>query len=101
MTSPEGEREFWRRHLAGRSPLLALATDRPRPATPSRRRGSLRVPMSTASARAPQEVLVTAFTTLLHHYTGQHDLLVGCVDRHERTGVLRADLSGDPTFGEL
>ena len=54
------------------------------------------------------------FQTLLHRYTGQDDFCVGTpvagrtqpeleglIGFFANTLVLRADLSGDPTFGEL
>ena len=59
-------------------------------------------------------VLVAAFKTLLHRYTGADDVVIGAPisGRHHEelepligffsnTLVLRTDLSGDPTFGEL
>ncbi|HUE36707.1 MAG TPA: AMP-binding protein, partial [Candidatus Acidoferrum sp.] len=59
-------------------------------------------------------LLLAAFETLLHRYTGQEDILVGSpvagrtsVEAENLIGfflntlVLRGDLSGDPTFREL
>src|SRR5215831_21230302 len=84
----QGARAYWRRRLAGSPPLLALATDRPRLAAPSRDTASLRVALSAelhtqlhAMAQdegiPPLVPLLTAFAALLRHYTGQDDLLVG------------------------
>ena len=62
----------------------------------------------------PFMVLLAAFQTLLHRYSGQDDLCIGTPiagrNRAETEGligffvntlVLRGDLSGDPTFAEL
>ncbi|MBN1171174.1 MAG: amino acid adenylation domain-containing protein [Micromonosporaceae bacterium] len=62
----------------------------------------------------PFVVLVAAFFTLLHRYSGLDDLVIGSPDanrRHESVSwmigcfasmaVLRGDVSGDPTFREL
>src|SRR5512140_3087198 len=111
---------YWRRRLADSPPLLALATDRPRPVTPTMRGAALRVPLSAelherARALARQEgttpfaPLVAAFIALLRHYTGQDDLPVGTgvaggdgqaaaglPGTFVNTVVLRTDLSGDP-----
>jgi non-ribosomal peptide synthetase component F len=58
--------------------------------------------------------LMAAFQTLLHRYTGQEDILVGSpianrnfveleglIGGFMNTLVIRADLSGNPTFEEL
>jgi amino acid adenylation domain-containing protein len=116
----QGERAYWRRRLAGSPPLLALATDRPRPAAPSPQRGSLQVPLSAelhaqvhAMARhadtTPYVTLLAAFAALLRHYTGQVDLPVGggvasrgrAAEGFVNMVVIRTDVSGDPTFREL
>ena len=115
---------YWTGRLAG-VPALELPTDRPRPAMRTARgemRG-FRVPAATASAirlqgrregTTPFMTLLAAFQVLLSRYTGQEDFAVGSPvanrNRAEVEGligyfinmlVLRADLSGDPSFREL
>ena len=114
---------FWQERLDG-APVLELPTDRPRPAIPSFRGSSLPffIPGSMHSALAALglhagatlfTVLLAAFKVLLHRYTGQDDLSVGCpiANRRRReleevigffanTLVLRTKLSGDPSFRE-
>ncbi len=120
-----GNGAIWRERLAGELPALDLPTDRPRPPVSSGRGASLELafPASLrgAIARLAQERGVTAFTVLaagfaalLGRHTGQEDVLVGipAAGRTERAFanvvghfvnqvVLRADLSGDPTFATL
>ena len=115
---------YWTKQLAGVSPL-ELPTDRPRPAVRAAR-GANRVfaisPDLTARLEALGRregattfmVLLAAFQTLLHRYSGQDDFAVGTPianrNRAEIEGLigyfvnmlaLRADLSGDPSFREL
>lgn len=120
----ESQLAYWRRQLAGLTPL-ELPTDNPRPAVQSFRGAShlLKVlpPLAAALQALSQRrgvtlfmTLLAAFLTLLHRYTGQDDLVLGLpvagrnIPEVERiigffvnTLVLRADLSGDPTFLEL
>jgi amino acid adenylation domain-containing protein len=115
---------YWRRQLEGAEVHLALPADHPRPAIERHAGGQesavLPPPLADAikaMARAERATmfmaLLAAFTVVLHRYTGQHDIVVGCPvagrDRPEleplvglfvNTLVLRADLSGDPTFRE-
>lgn len=117
--------DFWRKRLGGSLPLLELPTSRPRPKVqtfhgafhrfvlPAKLRG-------TVDDLARQEnvsaftVLLAVFQTLLHRYSTQEDILIGTTvsGRGPADGdgvvgffvnnlVLRADLSGDPTFREL
>ncbi|MBN6052380.1 amino acid adenylation domain-containing protein [Nonomuraea sp. RK-328] len=116
--------EHWTARLAG-APVLELPTDRPRPA----RRGSagretrFELPPDLVGAlsrlaRAERctlfMVLLAAYQLLLSRHSGQDDVVVGTPtagrDRPElepmvglfaSTMVLRGDLSGDPSFGEL
>ncbi|MGB2570895.1 amino acid adenylation domain-containing protein [Micromonospora citrea] len=125
-TGPEAAAQlaYWRQRLAG-LPALELPTDRPRPATRAWR-GDLRwhripadlVARVTDAARrrsaTPFMVGLAACQLMLARYSGQRDFAVGSPvagrSRTELEGlvgffvnnlVLRADLDGDPTVGEL
>jgi amino acid adenylation domain-containing protein len=115
---------YWAERLAGMA-VLDLPTDAPRPAV----RGSAgalvadRFPAELARAAEALArdhgaslfmVLAAAFCAVLARYSGQEDIAVGTTalgrDRPELEGlvglfvnmvVLRADLSGDPSFAEL
>ena len=115
---------YWSRQLAGVAPL-DLPTDRPRPPMRTARGAfqsialpaSLTEPLFALSRRegaTPFMVLLAAFQTLLHRYSGQDDVVVGSPvanrNRSEVEGLigffvnvlaLRTDLSGDPSFLEL
>ncbi len=115
---------YWRETLAGVE-VLDFPSDRPRPALPTGAGAFLRHRLpSDVPGRARdfsrQEsvsflaVLLAALHTVLHRYTGQHDLAVGSVfsgrTRSElepmvgflaNTLVLRTSVSGDPSFREL
>ncbi|HEX6903705.1 MAG TPA: amino acid adenylation domain-containing protein [Thermoanaerobaculia bacterium] len=116
---------WWRERLAGAPTALELPTDRPRPAVPSFRgaTATLALPRTVSAglldlARreglTPFTVVFALFAELLRRHAGQDDLLIGTpVANRQRpeieglvgffanTSVLRADLSGDPTFLEL
>ncbi|MCP4653836.1 MAG: AMP-binding protein, partial [bacterium] len=120
----EEELGYWREQLAG-VPRLELPTDRPRPVMqtfPGKLRGvALGAELSESLVRLSREqgvtlymTLLAGFQTLLARYTGQEDIAVGSpiAGRNRReiedligffinTLVLRSDLSGDPSFGEL
>ncbi len=120
----EREIAWWRRQLAGLPHVLELPADRPRPAAQSYR-GATRpygcrpgLPGLEALGRHEGAtlfmVLLAGFQALLARYSGQDDLAVGSPgagrDRVETEGligffvntmVLRGDLAGAPTFGEL
>jgi amino acid adenylation domain-containing protein len=119
------ELAYWRERLAGATPVLDLPMDRPRPAIASRRAGHEPFELSgplraavVALARAEGATvfmtLLAAFLVLLQRYSGEDDLVVGTpVAGRNRTEtecliglfintlVLRADLSGDPSFVEV
>ncbi len=122
----EASLAYWRKRLAG-TPVLGIPTDYPRPAVKAgtlmgaRRRSvlseSLAESISVMGQRLGSDsftVLLAAFTSVLGRYSGQRDFAVGwpvpnrseaswegAIGPFENTLVLRADLSGDPSFGEL
>jgi amino acid adenylation domain-containing protein len=115
---------YWREQLAG-APVLELPTDHLRPSVQIFRGSQqfLFIPnaltvrlkaLSRAEGTTLFMTLLAAFQTLLHRYTGKDDILVGSpVAGRNRTDIealigffvntliLRADLSGDPSFREL
>jgi acyl carrier protein len=120
----EGQLAYWKRQLTD-LPTLQFPTTRPRPDVQSFRgaRRSMLLPESLSHAldelRRREGVtlfmtLLAAFQVLLHHYTGQPDIVVGTDisnrTRSETEGligffanqlVLRTDLSDGPSFKEL
>jgi non-ribosomal peptide synthetase component F len=116
---------YWREKLPGHSPELHLPTDRPRPAIQTylgSRQSLLLQPLLVKSLKSLGQregvtlfmVLLAAFQTLLHRYTGQEDILVGSpiagrtqveteglIGPFINTLVLRIDMSGNPPFLEL
>ncbi|QOV41226.1 amino acid adenylation domain-containing protein [Streptomyces ferrugineus] len=115
---------YWRRTLDGDLPVLALPTDRPRPATMTSNGRAVFHTLDPELSRRLRELgrtrrgtlfmtLLTGYAAMLHRVTGQSDIVVGTPisDRPERaedvlgffvnTLALRLDLSGDPTFATL
>jgi len=116
---------FWKRHLDGAPPILALPLDRARSATQSFDGGLLSTQMGSEvtaqikafsrSCRATTYMTsLAAFVILLGRYSRQDDLVIGSPfanrgeSRFESTVgffanmlALRFDLSGDPTTQEL
>ena len=117
--------EWWKNRLAGAPPLLALPSDRPRPSrqTFSGAVETFVIPKELGDrlkeiARGERAtlfmILLAAFQTLIHRYTGTDDIVVGAFvagrNRVETEGLIglfantlamRGDLAGDPTFREL
>ncbi|MBD0692610.1 non-ribosomal peptide synthetase [Streptomyces sp. CBMA123] len=115
----------WRERFRGELPSLAVPTDRARPPVQTYAGRTRSIHLSaeaTAGLRAVAAeagatlfmTLLAGYTALLHRYSGQDDLVVGTSvagrGRPEtepligflvNTLALRADLSGDPAFGEL
>ena len=120
-----GQIEYWRQALAGLPEELALPFDRPRPVLPSRRGGFVRwrldARLHAALADLAREHQATVFMTLhaglaalLSRMGAGTDIPLGApvagrtdeamhdlVGFFVNTMVLRADLSGDPSFAEL
>ena len=121
----QSQLSYWKQQLDGAPPVLELPSDRPRHPVPT-------FEGATAPFVLPKELsdsikglsrqegltlfmtLLAAFDTLLLHYSGQSDVVVGSPianrNRSEIEGligffvntlVLRTDLSGNPTFREL
>jgi amino acid adenylation domain-containing protein len=126
LATPEGQGhwDYWRAQLAGELPQLDLKTDHPRQrqqtyrGTSQFRRLSARLAEQVRALAADLDVplhipLLTAFSILLHRYTGQDDILIGYPksNRKPRFGrtigyfvnpiVLRTRLDGNPTFADL
>jgi amino acid adenylation domain-containing protein len=116
---------YWKTKLAGEFEPLDLPADRTRTAEESFRGECCALPldpglMEGLKARAQEEgatlfmILLAAFKTLLHRYTGRDDVVVGVpvanrphveleglIGFFVNTLVLRTDCSGTPTFREL
>jgi amino acid adenylation domain-containing protein len=116
--------EYWRRQLAG-LPTLELATDRPRPKiqTFDGKRVAVRLDGTTLDRLRAEGgrlgvtlfmSLLAGFQTLLYRFSGQTDVPVGTPvtgrtreETEELIGyfvnmvVMRGDLAGEPSFGEL
>jgi amino acid adenylation domain-containing protein/non-ribosomal peptide synthase protein (TIGR01720 family) len=121
----EQQLAYWREALRDVAPILALPTDRPHPARPSYRSGSVSRSLSpelTARVRGLARehgvtlfsLVLAAFTVVLRRCSGQDSFAVGSLtsgrDRAEvehllglfaNTVAIPADLSGNPTFAEL
>jgi amino acid adenylation domain-containing protein len=116
---------YWQHRLSGELPVLNLLTDHPRPVVSAYRGSAWFIELDAKRLQQLKAlgqthgatlymVLLAAFQTLLHRYTGQDDILVGSPtagrERAELTGVvgyfvnpivLRANLSGDLAFAEF
>lgn len=116
--------QYWRRQLDGITPLK-LRADRPRPLMPTSRGAKRAIVLSAdLSARLKRlsgehaatlfMTLLAAFQVLLHRYTAQDDIAIGCPiagrNRPEFENligfflnilVLRIDTAGAPSFLEL
>jgi len=127
LASQEGERlwRYWQKQLAGELPALNMPTDRPRQPVQTYCGASQVFRLSEEltqqiKALAQNEgttlyrTLLAAFQVLLYRYTGQEDILVGVptsgrnrreflrlVGHFVNPVVIRADLSGNPTFKEF
>jgi len=124
-TNLEEQINYWKEQLSGAQATLDLPTDRPRSATQTYRGSTFSFDLCSETVsglkRLAREkgatlhmVLVAGFQTLLYRYTGQEDILVGSpiagrtrsdaeglIGLFLNTQVIRGDLSGSPTVGEL
>jgi amino acid adenylation domain-containing protein len=124
LAGAEGERQwsYWQEQLSGELPVLNLPLDRARPAEQTFRGDLFSWNVSSELTEKLQALcrrqnatlymtLVATFLTLLHHYTGAEDLMIGSPvsgrNRSQLAGLigyfvnpvlLRVDLSGQPTF---
>ncbi len=127
LAGPEAERlwSYWNAALVPPPPPLDLPADRPRPPLPSYRGAaralrldrdlSQRLPaLGRRAGATPFMTLLAAYLVLLHRHSGQQDLpvgtptagrgspaLAGLVGYCVNPVVVRGDLGGDPSFGEL
>ncbi|MFN3988463.1 MAG: amino acid adenylation domain-containing protein [Rhodocyclaceae bacterium] len=127
LTDPEGERQldWWKAQLSGDSPVLTLATDRPRKADGHHAAAAYAVELdgdlvAKLRQRAQSQggtlfmALLAAFQALLFRHTGMQDIRVGVpianrnraeiagvVGFFVNTQVLRADLDGRLSLADL
>jgi amino acid adenylation domain-containing protein/natural product biosynthesis luciferase-like monooxygenase protein/non-ribosomal peptide synthase protein (TIGR01720 family) len=121
----ERQIDFWRQHLRGAPPLLALPTDRARPSMPSYQGGMVRLDISpelTARLRALSQrhgvtlfmTLMAGWSVLLARLSGQQDVVIGTpvANRQRRemesvigffvnTLALRVRLDDNPSVRDL
>jgi hypothetical protein len=117
--------DYWRNRLSGAPEVIELPTDRPRPdiAEPQGDWEIFSIPRGTAAkirdlsheeGATLYMTLLAAYQTLLHTYSRQTDIVIGTdlANRNQpevegligfflNHGVLRIDLTGDPTFRDL
>ncbi len=117
----EASLEFWKKKLAGATPLQ-LPADRPRPAQRSQKGEKVRFEIPKATVDRLRERcresgatlyvgLATAFQILLHRLSNQNDVLIGSggasrglpeladmVGLFLNNLILRTDFTGDPSF---
>jgi amino acid adenylation domain-containing protein len=124
LAGPQGEQlwTYWQQQLAGELPTLNLPADRPRPPLQTYRGAAHTFRLNRHLTRQLRELaqaegttlytlLLAAFQTLLHRYTGQDEILVGSptagrshagldnlVGYFVNPVVLHANLSAQPTF---
>ena len=117
--------EFWKAQLAGSLPSLDLPPDKPRPPIqsfngsnvwfdlPSPLYGRLQE-MAAIQGVTPFMVILAAFQAVLRQHSGASDIVIGTpianrslsevqplIGNFLNVVVLRADLSGNPTFRQL
>lgn len=121
----EKQKAYWKKQFEGQLPVLEWQGDKPRPAVKTYNGGIIR---ETVSKKAVDELtaicqshnatlfmgLMAVNSTLLHRYTGQEDLVIGCtvagrdhdglegqIGLYINTLPLRIRFSGTNTYSEL
>ena len=123
----EGERQlaYWKAHLGDEHPTLNLATDHPRSAQHLRRAARHGVKLDRALSNAIRQtalahqstsymLLLAAFQSLLHRYSGQREIRIGVPNANRprletqgligffiNTQVMRAEVDSRQPFVEL
>ena len=116
---------FWKEELSGAPPLLELPTDRPRPpvqtSNGAQEAVQLDASLTAAIRKLSQEegattfmILLAAFQTLLHRYSGQDQILVGSpianrtnskveklIGFFVNTLIMKSDFADNPSFSDL
>ena len=127
LAQGEGERQlaYWQAQLGEEHPTLNLATDHPRSAQQRRSAARHSVKLGATLSHAirqtaqdyestPFMLLLAAFQSLLHRYSGQHDIRIGVPNANRprletqgligffiNTQVLRADVDSRQPFATL
>jgi amino acid adenylation domain-containing protein len=118
----ERQRSYWKAKLAGIAPVLALPSDRPRPAQRSLRNGRVDCKIEAEMVQRLQQLserhdatlfmtILAAFSIVLHRLSTQDDIVIGApianpraVELEEVIGLsannlpLRLNFAGDPSF---
>ncbi|MCF7695813.1 non-ribosomal peptide synthase/polyketide synthase [Mycetohabitans sp. B2] len=121
----QAQSDYWRTRLADAPVLLALPTDRPRPAQPSLAGAQVPVCIDASTTQALKRLsrehgttlfmtVLAAWSAVLARLSGQDDLVIGTPSANRghpaiepligffvNTLVLRVDLSGAPTTAQL
>ncbi|NDD31785.1 MAG: non-ribosomal peptide synthetase, partial [Proteobacteria bacterium] len=121
----ERQTAWWKAHLDGAPPVLALPYDHPRPPRPSYRAGICTASVDAALTARLEDlarnhdaslfmVVRAAFAVLTQRWSGMTDLVIGSpvanrvvpeieglIGFFVNTLAIRSDLSGDPTFIDL
>ena len=117
--------DYWREELQGQLPVLELPMTRSRPEKPAFREATFSCELDAAQALelqvfcrrehvVPTLLLLSAYQVLLHRYSGQEDIIVGCpiaawadigaeprAGRSINTLPLRIAVTGELRFSEF
>ncbi|WP_323074014.1 non-ribosomal peptide synthetase [Mycetohabitans endofungorum] len=121
----QAQSDYWRATLANAPVLLALPTDRPRPAQQSFAGAQVPVQIDASTTQALKRLsaehgttlfmtVLAAWSAVLARLSGQHDVVIGTPSAHRNhrqiepligffvnTLALRVDLSGEPDVAQL